>query len=44
MTLSASATVLSGNKPPKGTYYFRVKAKNAAGIGGATNEVKIVIP
>ena len=44
LTLSASGTVLSGNKPPRGTYYFRVRAQNAAGIGGSTNEVKIVIP
>jgi hypothetical protein len=43
-TLSATATALSGSKPVQGTYYFRVKAQNSAGTGGATNEVKVVVP
>jgi hypothetical protein len=44
LTLSASGTVLSGNRPPRGTYYFRVKAQNVAGIGRATNEIKVIVP
>ncbi len=29
---------------PSGTYYVRVRAKNASGVGGASNEVTVVVP
>jgi hypothetical protein len=43
-TLSGSLTVLSTAVPPRGTYYFRVRAQNSAGIGSSTNEAKLVVP
>jgi hypothetical protein len=44
VNVSAAGTTLSGNKPVRGTYYFRVKAKNTVGVGSPTNDVKVVVP
>ncbi len=36
------ATSVTGSAPP-GTFYLRIRAKNSAGVGAPSNEVKVVI-
>src|SRR6185503_8066429 len=43
-TLPASPTTVTTGMPPRGTYYFRVKAQNGSGTSASTNEVKLIVP
>ncbi|MGD9902717.1 MAG: fibronectin type III domain-containing protein, partial [Vicinamibacterales bacterium] len=40
----SAATVLSVPGVPPGAYYVRVRSRNAAGVGLASNEVVVVVP
>ena len=42
-SLSAVTTVTTPALP-RGTYFMRIKAKNAAGTGAPSNEVRLVVP
>jgi len=39
-----AATTVTTPALPRGTYFMRIKAKNAAGTGAPSNEVKLVVP
>ena len=40
----AATTVVQAAHPPRGTYYLRVRAVNADGIGPPSREVRLVVP
>ncbi len=39
-----AATTVTTPALPRGTYFMRIKAKNAAGTSAPSNEVKLVVP
>jgi hypothetical protein len=42
--LGDTATTFEATRVPQGTYYLRVRGRNACGVGAASNEVVAVVP
>ena len=42
--IGSTASSLTVNDVPPGTYYVRIRARNGAGTGPASNEVVVVVP
>jgi hypothetical protein len=43
LVTNSTATQMTASAPP-GTYFVRVRARNLAGTGAASNEVTVVVP
>lgn len=41
---ASAATTYIANNVPSGTYFIRVKAANAAGVSGSSNEIVVTVP
>jgi hypothetical protein len=41
--LGDTATTFEARRVPRGTYYLRVRGRNACGVGAASNEVVALV-
>jgi hypothetical protein len=42
--LGSAAPTLTASGVGRGTYYVRIRAKNACGVGAASNEIIVIVP